>query len=328
MVKVDSSAVVYTDTLHTISKLTDSFPCLSVRDNSGEGYYLHLVYQEDGDIRYRKTTNTDKPSVTSKASWSDTFMLSGGSATARHPVVAAGSDSIRTAWADGATPVIKARNQAAGSSYNTWGSTFTVSNSPDTSCEYPTIGLGDSVIVAWHKFASPTDPPEVIACINYGTKLNISSSTEPSKYPHVVFEMHQDTPTVHTVWTEELSTNYSEVGYKRWQLGIQGGGGGGQSAARLDPSLQPRLLPAQPNPFNRRTTLKYTVNMAGLTRVSVYDATGRLVRRLTKTRLEPGTYTTTWDAKDNRNRPTPEGIYFVRFDSPNYRESRKLVLTQ
>ena len=327
MVKVDSSAVVYTDTLHNIKNLTDSFPCLSVRDNSGEGYYLHLVYQENGDVRYRKSTGTDEPNQTSKVAWSDTFSLSGGSSTARHPVVAAGSDSVRTAWAEGSTPAIKARNQAAGSSYNQWGSAFTVSSSPDTICDYPTISQGDSTIIAWHKYLTEQNP-EIIACVNFGTKLNISSSSQASKYGHVVFEMHQGTPVIHTVWTEDLSTNYSEVGYKRWQLGVQGGGGGGQSATRLDPTIQPRLYPAQPNPFNHRTTIRYQVNMAGLTRVNIYDATGRLVRQLARNNLEPGTYTATWDARDNRNRNSPEGIYFVRLESPNYQESRKLVLTQ
>jgi hypothetical protein len=62
--------------------------------------------------------------------------------------------------------------------------------------------------------------------------------------------------------------------------------------------------------------------------VRVTLAARRLTRRLTNTMLEPGTYLATWDARDNRNRQTPEGIYFVRLDSPNYRESRKLVLTQ
>ena len=79
--------------------------------------------------------------------------------------------------------------------------------------------------------------------------LSISRTTSTnSKYPHCVFHLHDGSPVISAVWTEELSPNYAEVGYKRWQLGLDGGGGA-QSASVFDPSIKPTLFAPAPNPF-------------------------------------------------------------------------------
>jgi hypothetical protein len=42
----------------------------------------------------------------------------------------------------------------------------------------------------------------------------------------------------------------------------------------------------------------------------------------------PGIYTLTWNARDDRQRQLPRGVYFVRLETPNYNEARKLILTE
>ena len=42
----------------------------------------------------------------------------------------------------------------------------------------------------------------------------------------------------------------------------------------------------------------------------------------------PGIYSVTWFGRDDRQRQLPEGIYFVRLETPNYSECKKLILTQ
>jgi hypothetical protein len=58
------------------------------------------------------------------------------------------------------------------------------------------------------------------------------------------------------------------------------------------------------------------------------DITGRRVRNLLCMPQNPGIYTLTWNARDDRERQLPGGVYFVRLQTPNYAESKKLILTE
>jgi hypothetical protein len=40
----------------------------------------------------------------------------------------------------------------------------------------------------------------------------------------------------------------------------------------------------------------------------------------------PGIYNLTWNARDDRARQLPRGVYFVRLETENYNEARKVVL--
>ncbi|MCB1150966.1 T9SS type A sorting domain-containing protein [bacterium] len=69
---------------------------------------------------------------------------------------------------------------------------------------------------------------------------------------------------------------------------------------------------AAPNPFNGRTEIR----LAGLredarTDMAVYDASGRLVRRLDVSSAG-GMASVSWDGRDDGGRALPSGIYFVR----------------
>jgi hypothetical protein len=213
--------------------------------------------------------------------------------------------------------------------YNFWNDTVNVSGCPDTCCDYASIALshGDSTIVEYQKKLSSTNY-DIIARVNFHSNLNISNSSTSSTYPHCIIHLHQDSiPVISSVWTEALSTNYAGVGYKRWQLG-QSGGGGIQSTSIFDPSIRPALLAPAPNPFAGTTVIKYQTNIQGRTSVVIHDVTGRKVCNLMTTYQRPGIYSVTWTGRDDRQRLLPGGIYFVRLQTPNYCEARKLILTQ
>ena len=124
-----------------------------------------------------------------------------------------------------------------------------------------------------------------------------------------------------------MSTNYAEVGYRRWQLDVTGGGGT-QSAAVFDPNIRPALFAPSPNPFNHTTGIRFATNIQGRTSVFVSDVTGRRVCNLMNAEQRPGVYSVTWTGRDDRQRQLPEGVYFVRLETPNYHEARKLILMQ
>jgi hypothetical protein len=327
MAKVNTTGVVYVDTLRKVSGLADSFPSFALYSLEGGAYVLHAAWQESTEVYTRKTTNLDQPQFTTKRTWSSSYNLSNTAARSRHPVIA-GGDTVLVAWVEGDSGAIYVKGQGPGSDYDTWDSPVNVSACPDTVCDQPSVAIAESTIVTYHKKLSATNY-DIIARVNFNSNLNLSNTAaKASKYPHCVFHFHNDSfPVVSTVWTEELSTNYAEVGYKRWQLG-EANGGGIQNAGFIDPNIRPCLFAPAPNPFTGQTSIRYATNIKGMTRVSIMDITGRRVRNLLTMPQNPGIYNLTWNARDDRARQLPRGVYFVRLEAQNYSEARKLILTE
>lgn len=67
-----------------------------------------------------------------------------------------------------------------------------------------------------------------------------------------------------------------------------------------------------PNPTARGSRLELTLATAATVRVAVFDAAGRLVRRLATGRLPAGTHRLHWDGRDAAGHPAGSGVYFLR----------------
>lgn len=67
-----------------------------------------------------------------------------------------------------------------------------------------------------------------------------------------------------------------------------------------------------PNPFARSTRLDYVLPTAGRLSAAVFDAQGRLVRRLLTAERPAGPGTLTWDGRTDAGRSAGRGVYFVR----------------
>lgn len=93
---------------------------------------------------------------------------------------------------------------------------------------------------------------------------------------------------------------------------------------QVDPAvLVSRLDRCWPNPFNPKTTVRYTLAEAGPVQLSVFDLQGRLVADLFAGTQSAGSHTVTWDAGD-----LGSGVYFVRLTGERLSESQKVVLTK
>ncbi len=104
-----------------------------------------------------------------------------------------------------------------------------------------------------------------------------------------------------------------------------------QSAVKQDavpnPS-SPILYPAYPNPFNPETMLSYSIPHDGLVKLAVYDLLGKTVRVLVNRRLDTGRHQIVWDGRDGTGRIMPGGVYFVRFKSDGFVQTRKIVMVK
>lgn len=90
----------------------------------------------------------------------------------------------------------------------------------------------------------------------------------------------------------------------------------------------PLHLAAAPNPFNPATTIRFEVRETERVRLAVYDAGGRLRRRLADAILEPGEHTCDFYARDEAGRALPSGTYIVRFSTERETNSIKIVLSK
>ncbi|MBL8017331.1 MAG: T9SS type A sorting domain-containing protein [Ignavibacteria bacterium] len=76
-----------------------------------------------------------------------------------------------------------------------------------------------------------------------------------------------------------------------------------------------------PNPFNPETEILFDVAVTAFTKLIVYDAAGREVRRLVDQMLKTGRYKVGLDAMN-----LCSGIYFYRLESGSFALTRKMIL--
>jgi hypothetical protein len=85
-----------------------------------------------------------------------------------------------------------------------------------------------------------------------------------------------------------------------------------------------------PNPFNPTVTLRLAVPgaVAAHVRVDVFDARGRLVRRLVDGMLPAGSANRIWDGRDDAGHALPSGVYVYRVDAAGETARGKLTLVR
>ncbi len=86
------------------------------------------------------------------------------------------------------------------------------------------------------------------------------------------------------------------------------------------------LAPGMPNPFTDATVLQLSLPTPTATRVLVFDVSGRLVRTLVSEVLSAGDHAVPWDGRDDHDELVASGIYLIRADAGEWRQSRKTVL--
>jgi subtilisin family serine protease len=81
-----------------------------------------------------------------------------------------------------------------------------------------------------------------------------------------------------------------------------------------------------PNPFRTSVEISYSLSASAEIDLSVYDASGRLVKSLASGLAEPGLYSTRWDGLNDSGDRLPAGVYFSRLESGDRAVTRKVTL--
>jgi hypothetical protein len=82
-----------------------------------------------------------------------------------------------------------------------------------------------------------------------------------------------------------------------------------------------------PNPFNPVTTIEYSIARPGAVSLRIYNVAGQLVRTLVDEVQSPDTVAPVlWKGHNNAGNPVSSGVYFYRLVTPDFTQTRKMVM--
>jgi hypothetical protein len=87
-----------------------------------------------------------------------------------------------------------------------------------------------------------------------------------------------------------------------------------------------RLYQNRPNPFNPRTTLRFSVAARSKVELLIYDVSGRRVRSLVDQLVDPGLQQVVWDGTDDQDHNVSSGIYWSQLKVGDYVSSKKMIM--
>ena len=81
------------------------------------------------------------------------------------------------------------------------------------------------------------------------------------------------------------------------------------------------LTQPYPNPFNPTTTIEFSIPQTDFVSVKVYNIVGYEITTLINEELSTGNHNIQWDGSHQ-----PSGVYFVKIESGDFVQTRKMVL--
>lgn len=102
------------------------------------------------------------------------------------------------------------------------------------------------------------------------------------------------------------------------------------SATSYLPGLltRPMVLQNRPNPFNPSTRIGFGLPTPGHARLTIFSASGRLVRTLADGEYSQGYSEVEWDGRNDGGEGQASGVYYYRFEAGAVSETRRLVMSK
>ena len=83
-----------------------------------------------------------------------------------------------------------------------------------------------------------------------------------------------------------------------------------------------------PNPFNPSTTIEYSIAEPSFVNLSIFDASGRLVKALVSESKVADNYSISWDGTNDSGVSVSAGMYLYKIDAGNFVETKKMLLVK
>jgi hypothetical protein len=293
--------------------------------------FLHLSWSEDGDVVYTQSEGSVADTLWSGLTWVKWYKTCNISNTktpmSTTPTMAVNDSIAAVAWKEGDKGEIYLRTRSLDTTYSVWHDTINLSQTANDSSVQPVIFLNPDPVVVWREVASWDS--YLMANVAGDTAIALRQAASDLRWPHITCQtevVSGDTvPYVHVIWCETPQQDYYEVGYGKYDL--RGEDGGGQQSASGVQVARTVLEACRPNPFTGRTLISYQLGRVATARLEVFDISGRVVRVLQNGAQQPGRYTVAWDGRDGSSRQLAAGVYFVALEADGQRVNRKVVLT-
>jgi hypothetical protein len=95
------------------------------------------------------------------------------------------------------------------------------------------------------------------------------------------------------------------------------------------PPARLALAPPRPNPFRNETRFRFDVPVdASHVAVNVFDLSGRRISTLVDGALPAGRHTAIWNGRDGSGNRVASGVYFVRMQSGDFEQTRKVTIVK
>ncbi len=101
--------------------------------------------------------------------------------------------------------------------------------------------------------------------------------------------------------------------------------GSPQSGVEEEP-LEFGIVIEQIEPLSRNALINYSVPYMIHVKIGIYDVSGRLVKTVVNGKVNPGRYSEQWPGIDNAGRRVASGIYFVKMETEDYKQTHKIVV--
>ena len=159
---------------------------------------------------------------------------------------------------------------------------------------------GDSIMFTWTSVSNPT---------GFGSGVKINDYPATSLWP----------PTAGWITT----TGYSAIIYSSYTMNYRPyfDWFGNPGIEEENQQIAKNALHLAPNPSNGLARLSYVTRQQGKVNISLYDATGGLINNLVNETKPAGTYTLNLN-----NQGLPNGIYFIRVETPDGTGSKTMTI--
>jgi len=87
-----------------------------------------------------------------------------------------------------------------------------------------------------------------------------------------------------------------------------------------------RLEQNYPNPFNPSTSIQYYIPSTSDVKIEIYNLLGSKITSFFEGKQSAGNHTINWNGTDQSGNPVASGIYFYKLSTPNFSETKKMML--
>lgn len=105
--------------------------------------------------------------------------------------------------------------------------------------------------------------------------------------------------------------------------------GGGLGSREVQSTPLPRdfaLAQNHPNPFSRRTTIRFELPVRTRVKIEVIDLAGRRVKVLTEAEYTAGYHSVEWDKTNVSGGDVRPGVFVYRLTAGSFRKQKKMTL--